>query len=233
MLSLSVSRFMTTGFLAFGLAVPVALSQTEGSIAGTIAGDDGKPVAAAVIIQRTTLPVARAQVPATAIGTFAFSSLPAGTYMFCAVADGYLDPCTWSIQPPTVQLADGQAVTGFKLVVKKGAKLQVHLNDPDKILSASAVAKPGAPHVVLGIFTPGHTFVPLTLVGTDATGQNYQATVPVEQSVTSLYINGRNALVLDQTGAQVASTGTSVAVAPASAAAPKTITFTVRDPNKH
>lgn len=215
-------------------SAPVALSQT-GSISGTIAGDDGKPLAGVITSNRTSPPAASGRAVAGANGAFTIANLPAGTYALCASVEnlGYLDPCAWSAAPPTVQIAAGQAVTGFRLVVKKGTTLQVRLNDPDKILGQKAAPKQVAPHVLLGVFTPRRLFQPLQLAGTDASGRNHQGTVPLDNTPASLHVTGRGVRILDESNVEVGPSGVNIGVKPNNGNAPKVITFTVRDPNKH
>jgi hypothetical protein len=207
----------TLAFLASFIA-PAAFPQTSAtaSISGTITGDDGKALSAVVIANRNAPPAASGRAQSSASGAFAISNLPAGTYTLCAAVEnlGYLDPCTWQLQPSTVQVATGQKVTGAKLVVKKGATLQVRLNDPGHILGQTAALQQVAPHVMLGVFTPRHVFRQLPLVSTDANGRNHQGAVPLDNTPASLYVTGRGVKITDESGTPIPATGLTVPVKP-------------------
>jgi hypothetical protein len=221
--------------VALALAAPYAFSQTSsaGSISGTVTGDDGKPVAAVITASRTGPPLARGRAEATSKGAFTITNLPAGTYMICAQVSGggYLDPCAWSPDPPKIQIGAGQVVTGYRLVVKKGAVLQVRLNDTSKVLDLTAAPRTTAPHVLLGVFTTRRVFEPLHVTSKTANGRDYEGAIPVETPV-SLYITGRKVRITNESGAEIGPAGSTVTVKRSSGGKPEVVTFNISSTDK-
>jgi hypothetical protein len=85
----------------------------------------------------------------SANGSFTITNLPPGKYELCAQVGnaGYLDPCAWQFMPVTAQVPAG-ALTGYQLVVKLGTPLQVRINDPAGILTASVSPTSAAPSAI-------------------------------------------------------------------------------------
>ena len=230
-------------FAAIPVFAATLLGQTPspGSLSGTVAGIDGKPVSATVIANRIGAPPGTARVDSAADGSFTLPALPAGTYSLC-VADnnsGYLDPCVWSLAVPQAAIPAGKAVTGFKIALEKGVPLQVRLNDPAKVLGATPGPNTTVPHLLIGVFSDRHLFVPAGLVSQDAAGRNHEAQIPFDRPVV-LHLKGKFVSVSDAKGAAVdVVAGTSFSVqhpsgAPGAAPAPAStaivaapLTFTV------
>jgi hypothetical protein len=107
-----------------------------GSISGVVTGDDGKTLAAVVTANGVIPLAASGHAKSASSGAFTISGLAAGTYQLCVnvTGGGYLDPCVWEPVLPTVQVTAAQAVSGYVLTVKKGALLQVRVNDPGGVL---------------------------------------------------------------------------------------------------
>lgn len=220
--------------LASTVGSSVGFCQTTTSIAGTVTGDDGKALAAVVTVRQTTASAASFRVQSAANGSFTIPNLAMGSYMLCAAVEqlGYVDPCEWSLQPSSVQLAASQAATGVKLVVKKGTTLRVHVDDPDKILGQTPAAKQVAPSVLLGVFTPGRLFKSLQLVNSDANGSDHQLLIPADDTPATFYIHGVGVQVVDQAGSKLDTGEKQISIKPRNGNAPDVINFTVRDPNK-
>src|ERR1700682_1271979 len=198
-------RGVLFGILLFGAAcLQVVPAQSLGSIGGTVVGDDGALLAASVTANRSGQPPASGRAIAGPGGAFTIANLPAGTYSLCAAVKGrgYLDPCTWSPFAPTVQVGPGQTVKGFRLIVKKGAIVQVRLSDAAGALSAVAAAKQTAPHALVGIWTARRLFEPLVLTGKDATGRNHEGTIPLNTPVP-LHISGKGVEITDAAGVRL------------------------------
>jgi hypothetical protein len=208
---------------------PLAAPQSStGKISGVVAGDDGKLLMAVVTANRAGGPVGTIRATTASDGSFVLSGLPAGSYALCTSVKGggYLDPCDWSAVVPTVQVGVGQAVSGYRLVAKKGWTLQVRVNDPSKALDSAAGPAKSSPHVVVGVFTEKHTFQPLALTSKDSGGRNVEGTIPFDKAV-SLHIVGRDVQVNDASGAPVDLNGTTISVKHAATDAPKPLTFNV------
>jgi hypothetical protein len=59
--------------------------------------------------------------------------------------------------PLTVAVTAGQPVVGLQFALKRGAILQVRLNDPGQLLLAASPTTKTVPHVLLGVQTPNDT----------------------------------------------------------------------------
>jgi hypothetical protein len=206
-----------------------AFAQTA-SISGVVTGDDGKSLAAVVTVNGVVPLRASGHAESSANGAFTVGNLPAGTYHVCAdiKGGGYLDPCAWEPITPTVQVAAGQTVTGYRLTAKKGTLLQVRVNDPAGVLSASSppqTGKAAAPQLLVGVFTTRHLFQPLVVAAKDATGMSQQGTVPQGVPV-SLHVSGKGVQITDSKGASVNASGALSTVQPNGLTLP-TVTLTV------
>ena len=130
-----------TVFCALSAAQPAA-------ILGSIVDDSGKPVQANVRISKLGGSSIKGGPPTSvgartaADGTFGFPGLSAGTYVMCAqaLAGNYLDPCIWSVSPPTASVAVGQLIKGFVIVARKGASVNIRLADDDHVLLPTVTA---------------------------------------------------------------------------------------------
>src|SRR5437868_3012015 len=98
-------------------------AQVTGSLAGTLVDDKGKAVSDATLrVTRAGTPPFSATASSAKDGSFTFTSIPAGTYSVCVMASGYLDPCTWSLEPPSAQVVASQTTKGMTVIAQKGAK---------------------------------------------------------------------------------------------------------------
>lgn len=215
-----------------GVVTTIAAAQspapaTSASIAGTVVGDDGKPLAAFVTANRTTKPIATGSSAPAKDGSFSINKLSAGTYSLCAAAKdgGYLNPCTWG-PAILVTLNAGQNLTGYRIVLKRGRSLQVHLTDAGQALSAAAAPGKPAPHVMVGILTPQRIFEPLALIGKDTQGRTHEGTISADQNA-QLLIRGNGVSISDSLGTAVASNGSTVTVKPAPGNQPIVLTFNI------
>ena len=119
-------------WLAFGTVFCALSAAQPAAILGSILDDSGKPVLANVRISKLGGSSIKGGPPTsvgarTAVdGTFGFPGLSAGTYVMCAqaLAGNYLDPCVWSVSPPTASVATGQLIKGFVIVARKGYQRQ-------------------------------------------------------------------------------------------------------------
>jgi hypothetical protein len=166
---------------------------TQGSIAGTIYGPDGKALRGTKVWANIVSPVARpvdrnsSIVPVLSTvtardGRFALPFVPDGDYVLCASngAAAALNPCTWG-GATLVKIANGQQAPGQAIRMAAGATLQVHLDDPGGLLSAAA-NKPGA-SLIIGLAGP-YGFVPLPIAGSTANSLDYQVLVPFNTTHT-------------------------------------------------
>ncbi len=217
------------GFLVCALVAPAMLAQTVASISGTLVGDDGKPLAGSITAIRVGGFGGGKQATANAAGAFSLASLSAGSYQLCASVKGggYLDPCSWEATPAVIQVAAGQAVAGNRLTVKKGAALQVRINDAAQVLQKPTPAGTVKPHVLVGVITSRRVFEPLRLTGQDGYGQNRQGTVPLDRPF-ALYIRGQGVQVTDSSGMSISPAGTTLKMEPGKGNQPISLTFQVQ-----
>jgi hypothetical protein len=211
------SKAIRAGLLVCAGALPL-ICQSTGSISGVVVGADGPAISANITANKKGAPPASGRVDTAANGSFTISGLPDGVYELCASPKSgpYLDPCNWSPEAPTAQIAEGKPATGVRLVLDKGMPLHVRIDDPGKLLDTLPGPNKSSPHVLVGVFTRRRTFQPLGLTGKDASGQNRQTTVPMDRDV-SLHIFGRDVVVKDAAGAAVDLAGTTISVKPPAA----------------
>lgn len=136
----ALARVVAAAALAPALCGQSAVS-TSVSIQG-IAIDSAtkKPIAGAIVTAiRNGPPPLSQNATSSSTGAFQFSGLPAATYRLCVqvLAGGYLNPCSWSPNPPTVTVAAGKAVTGVQLKIAPGSVLRIRIDDPTSLLSQS------------------------------------------------------------------------------------------------
>jgi hypothetical protein len=230
------SRTAVIAFLVLIVVpIPAAVGQIiTGKLSGVVAGDDGKPLSAMVTATHIGKPTQSIRVQSKPDGSFMVTDLFLGTYEFCAVVndDVYLDPCLWSAKLPSVELTAAQPSPSYRLVLKKGGRLAVRINDPQRALAATVAPGKAAPQVILGVFSDRHLFHSFAVVSSDAQGQIRSGTVPIDKNV-SLHLMGSDVDVLDAKGAKVDINGTNVIVTPSltnSALPPLTFTVSPRKP---
>jgi hypothetical protein len=117
-------------------------------------------------------------VVASPTGTFTISSIPAGTYVLCARTStpGFLDSCLWGIPRIVVNAPFASGNRTIAIVLKQSSLLKARLNDAGFFLTALPPDK-FPPAVTFGIW--GATrFIPAHVVKRDATGIDYELSVP-------------------------------------------------------
>ena len=120
-------------------AVPTA------SIVGTVVDDQGKALDKAFVTYQRE-PWNQGQlgqysqgVFTKADGSFKFAPLFEGSYRFCvqtAIQRGYVSPCAWTRNAPLAKVADGQAMSGLKLVAERGQTVEIRVKDVKGLLGA-------------------------------------------------------------------------------------------------
>jgi hypothetical protein len=215
-----------TSLLSIFTGIVASLAgQTVGSISGTLAGDNGAPLAAVITVNGVPPLRSSGSAKSSSNGAFTISSLPPGTYHICAEVGngGYLDPCAWEPIPIAVQIATGQSITGYHLVAKRGVPLQVRINDAAGILTSVVPVLGGKapPSLLIGVFSARNIFQPLVTTSADVSGMNKQITVP-QNTPVRLHVSGQGMQIANGLGAVLSATGTISTVT-----ANGTITFTV------
>ena len=214
--------------LCFLAGSSVLVGQSSGSIQGRVSAEAGGAILGAfVTAYRQGTPPASGGAAAAADGNFRIANLPAGAYALCVQAPGYLDPCRWSLKQIVVTLTAGQASAGNLLRIKKGSTLRVRLNDPGRVLQAQGRAAPR--HVLIGVLRQGF-FHPASVASKDASGANYELTIPPDTPLT-LSVFSKQARLADAKGSPIAATGLSQSFQQKSGdATPPVFTFTVVGP---
>ena len=222
------SRRVFVCLFAILSAASSLFAQNTGSISGTLSGDDGALIAGVVVANGVGL-AASGRAVSAANGAFTITNLPAGTYFLCGRprGRGYLDPCIWSSDPPKVSVTAGKATANIKLVLPKGAVIDVRVNDPSTVLGATALPKTVAPHLLLHTLTPRGLIEPLVMAGKDATGVDYQTTVPFNSPVR-ISVAGKQLQILDSTGQTLNPAGSSFVVQQAPGSPSTTVTLQVK-----
>ena len=91
--------------------IPAAFAaDAPASIRGVVSGDDGKPIAGAVV-QAVKAGSQGSAVTGTD-GAFRIDGLAASRYDLCVTAADVVNRCLWELTPDSVTVAAGQVVTG-------------------------------------------------------------------------------------------------------------------------
>jgi hypothetical protein len=155
-------------------------------ITGAVLTADGKGVAKTPVAIRfrpatagVKPPFFNTDVTTGADGTFAVTKVPDGTYAVCPVpaAATLLPPCNWEAEP-TVTVASGQTTAMMPIVLKAGADLWVHVDDPQGNRASMEGKVPGA-SLLLVVRVPGGRPVHIPLTASGASGFEHHLAVPV------------------------------------------------------
>jgi hypothetical protein len=215
------------------LAAPGHCQTSSGSISGNVVGSDKTPLQA-VITVRAIGPVKTNFLVTSAVnGTFTVTSLAPGEYQVCARPNNgaYINSCLWYSNPP-IKVTAGKATTGYRLVLKKAATLQVNLNDPSALLgpSTSGIGTSGGAvgaQVVFGVITDSKIFVGLPVVSRSATGRVHALAVPADEPV-SLHILSHGLVVANTNAPGTDVGGSTLPVTISSTQANSPVVFTVQ-----
>lgn len=232
---------MNTRTLAFLLFSTMPLiAQLPGSVTGTVVDDSGKPVIRARVFISQALPPTAARPAAPPVitgphvittmtdhnGQFLSGHLRPGIYVACAqyAPQGLLDPCHWSTSAPEFTVTAGQATTGVKIVMAKGAIIPIHVDDPHQLLAASSAKAAGQTDLQFHIVTAkGHRYI-APVIATSKNGRDHAITIPFGTSLNVQVISPHLA-VNDDAGKPANPAGKSLNV-PA-ATAPASLHYTV------
>ena len=159
-----------------------------GSITGTVAGKNGNPVPADLVIAQRVTPLARRDPPVarrTVIspnGSFNFPSLPFGTYLLCTSTPKtvWLDSCDWGQQGVTATISAEQPTAAAAISVQQGALVGIRVNDPGQNLALHEGRTPGG-HVLLGVEADGRVFKQAFIASQDQSGRDYRILIPFDR----------------------------------------------------
>src|SRR5690349_21643311 len=137
-----------------------------GQVTGHVRGDDGSAISDAHIgVQLLTRhPKARLrQTDWTAVtdaaGSFQVEKLLDGNYRVCAQTSQsvWLNSCEWDVRSPGVLLSSSQSRASVDIILKRGAKIEIRIEDPAQLLISHEKNTPGA-HLLLGVATETSSF---------------------------------------------------------------------------
>jgi hypothetical protein len=235
----TLSRLLLSGIIT----ITAAFAQlSPGSIQGTVVGDDGKPITGARVYaaiksssQRLKAPPTIATKAGDAVnaapeGSFTISNLQPGPYILCAqtVVSSWLDPCQWATIVPLVTLSSGQKLTTQKVVMAKGAVIQIRINDPSKLLDANGAI---AQDVEVLALASNKAYYHARVASKDANGRNHELTVPCD-AVHTVIVRSQKFILVDSKGASAQANGHTQPVQAANGKATPPIIFTVTGKSK-
>ncbi|MBX9601683.1 MAG: carboxypeptidase-like regulatory domain-containing protein [Bryobacteraceae bacterium] len=185
-----------------------SLAQPEpGSIIGSVRADDGTPIAGAeVTMARAVSSELSKYLPNRWLtrsredGTFSFDSLPVGSFGLCATVPGsnFLDSCEWREPVPVIRLERSHTVADVIITLKRGAEVQVRVDDDRQLLALREGRVPGA-SLLIGVGTPSGTFQPAILINRASTFRVYKVVIPYEKDI-HLIVNRSMFRLVDSAG---------------------------------
>jgi hypothetical protein len=189
---------------------------------GAVVDADGKPAAGVFVtftrtastqnsVQDSLVPTAggkphSGRASSDQNGGFQVPNLPAGDYHVCvSVPPGdYVDGCKWSgVQ--RLSLLDNATLAGLRLVVTKGAKVRIHIQDPLQLMPSSGTVISG-PRVIAGVQTSGGSIHVADVIARTPAGWDLAITVPTNVPLR-LWLFSRELTIADQHGVQLNTTG--------------------------
>jgi Carboxypeptidase regulatory-like domain len=199
-------------WLLLGTA-PLSAATILGGVTGTVVDDKGKPVSNATVTVSYALPTGAQQPPAPPVitgaraaivksdgsGYFKIDNLRAGHYVACAqtAVPGLLDPCHWSAAAPDFTITAGQEVTGLKIVMNTGATIQIHLDDPQKLLAPAS--GPVDFDCQFHIVTPKGHHYQATIQAASSGSRDQAVTIPYGMALTLITVSP-HVVLKDQSG---------------------------------
>jgi hypothetical protein len=187
----------------------------NGSVSGTVAGEDGTAIVGATIALRlappTTSRMVRQQTNWATVtvtgGAFQLAGLPQGVYSVCPHLDNstWLSPCEWNFPTPLATISSSNPNPTVTITLKRGVAVPVRIDDPGQFLPQNEGATPRA-GLLLMLSGPGLFFRLVPLVSQDSTGRSYQIVVPPNTPLTLLvqssfyHLNDATGTALSQGG---------------------------------
>lgn len=199
---------------ACGIFAPVVQAQSlplrpAGAVLnGFVVDEGGRSVEGAIVTLSRSFPLsagpkAQPVVVSRRNGAFFFNRLTPGAYKVCAAVAGsdLLNPCDWSAKVPMANLAKGQLLPALRLVMARGQRLEVRLDDPSQLLAAKQ-GTAGADHIVVGVFGGATGFVDVPEIVADASGRVRSMFVPYDTEL-KLVLQSYTVDVIDDKGKTV------------------------------
>lgn len=117
-------------------------------------------------------------------GAFRFDGIPPGQYTLCVQAPStlWLNPCEWGLAPPSVYIPQPQPSASFIMVLKRGARVPIRVNDAAQLLTTHEGKTAGA-HLLLGVRSDALVFRTANIESRDSNGRNYYVLIPFNTNV--------------------------------------------------
>ena len=114
----------------------------------------------------------------------------------------WLNPCEWGFAGPVVPVSGSGPAASATLVMKKGAVVQIRIDDPGQLLSQHEGKTPRA-RLLLGLGYGASVFRLVPLVSQDSGGRNHQIAIPYNTPV-KLVVHSSLFSVSDAAGIPIA-----------------------------
>lgn len=183
----------------------------------SVQGEEGKPLSGVGVTLRRTLTPGGPRVRrpewggiTAADGVVTFRPVPIGQYRLCAQAASveWLNPCEWGAARPMVEITAAQKNTNSTLTLKRGASVQIRVDDPVGALAQYEGKSPGA-HLLLGVNSDAGIFHQASVVVSRPERRQYSITIPFDTKVNLVVATSFYRLA-DATGTPFASNGAGV-----------------------
>lgn len=225
---------LTTNLISFFVIASAALMAQTGAppanVHGSVADQAGHPIPNATIryvrqprylpagtpkglgqTGKSTLAPGEVQLDASVqsdvSGKFQVSSLPAGDYLLCAYAPGFLDSCKWDLALGASGISPGETRNLNAIRLIPATKVTVQISDPLGLLSSKV--QPGVDSgLILGVKREGGAFLPSTpqiVTG----GRTYQFTIPYDTPLT-VWVYSRSLRLADSQNNALAPAGAGI-----------------------
>lgn len=212
---MSICRQVAKAALGLLALTPIVWAQSEGKTAeirGSVKLKDGSPLTSALVTARPVPKDGKFQTPTGASvltakdGSFRLTGLSGGVYHICVFSpkDETLDPCEWSETPPQVEIPAGGAASALDVVVVRGVKLKLRVDDFAGLSPTRQKPRRDA-FLQPGVRSANGALHRCRLVSSDRTGHDYEVLVPRNAEV-QVQIDSYNLQVVDQSGAAVTRT---------------------------
>jgi len=207
--TLALLSTLVRGQVPNNLAVTATNTRPTASIAGTVRDENGAAVLSVVTISTQGF---EQRALTQFNGTFQFSNLRGGKYILCAqpqpflqrpTDDPFLDSCLWhDSSTPLIAVGTGQARANVVLPVQHGHLLKVRVNDPARVLPATANGRAAGNEIAIHVKGPSGLAQPVPVVSQDAQGRNH-AIVIAFNSPHTVVVHSSAAFLKDAGGADL------------------------------
>lgn len=181
-----------------------------GRIEGKLQTESGEPVVGAVVTAAPRQAPADGSLgrPFQAIsgadGTFVLPQVPANVYWICANLAGsqLLDPCSWSAEPPSVDISDGSTRSEINIILQQGAFAYIRVQDAKRALQIDKKTGRASSALMIGVFGP-RGMARARQVLDDDQGHTFRILVPFDTPL-QLQINPGQLQMADRAGKPLA-----------------------------